>query len=100
VIVDISSVVVYACGAFLLWGENRFCYRFLCANRILQFTLAAVIVANITIGLAVTFLDPGERGVPVRLIFGLMILIPFFYGAVAPFTRNRYAPVSIIDVSA
>jgi len=35
----------------------------------------------------------------VRLIFGLMILIPFFYGAVAPFTRNRYAPVSIVDVS-
>jgi hypothetical protein len=99
-IVDISSVVVYACGAFLLWGENRFCYRFLCANRILSFTLAAVIIANITIGLAITFLEPSEREIPVRLIFGLMILIPFFYGAVAPFTRNRYAPVSIIDVSA
>ncbi len=99
-IIDISSVVVYACGAFLLWGENRFCFRFLCANRILAFTLSAVIVANVTTGLAITFLDPGERAVPVRLIFGLMILIPFFYGAVAPFTRNRYAPISIVDVSA
>ncbi len=98
-IVDISSVVVYACGAFLLWGENRFCYRFLCANRILSFALAAVIIANISVGLAITFLAPGEREIPVRLIFGLMILIPFFYGAVAPFTRNRYAPVSIVDVS-
>jgi hypothetical protein len=100
VIVDVSSVVVYACGAFLLWCENRFCYRFLCANRILSFIMAAVIVANITIGLAITFVDPSEREVPVRLIFGLMILIPFFYGAAAPFTRTRYAPISIIDVSA
>jgi hypothetical protein len=98
VIADAASLIVFACGAFVLLGENRFCYRFLCANRLLAGVLRVVIVADVVAGSVSTFALPAERDTTIRLIFGLMILVPLCYGAVAPFTRDRFAPISIVEV--
>jgi len=96
---DAAALIVYACGAFLLLGENRFCYRFLCANRWLAFFFSALIIATVGAGVVITFAFPADRSIPVRLIFGLMILVPCFYGGFAPLTRSRFAPIRITDVS-